>query len=71
MTEVKALDSTNHGKFAKFAVIAPQLHDVLERGVTAQRSSVGADEIARNSLEAIVKLPIAVISAPLRAVAGH
>jgi esterase/lipase superfamily enzyme len=71
MTEVKALDSTNHGKFAQLAVIAPQLHDVLARGVTAQRSSASADEIARNSLEAIVKLPITVISAPLRAVAGH
>ena len=71
MTEVKALDSTNHGKFAQLAVIAPQLHQVLERGVAAQRSSVGTDEIARNSLEALVKLPITVISAPLRAVAGH
>lgn len=71
MTEVKALDSTNHGKFAQLAVLAPQLHQVLERGVTAQRSSVSTHEIARNSLEAIVKLPITVISAPLRAVAGH
>lgn len=71
MTEVKALDSSNHGKFAQLAVIAPQLHEVLGRGVSAQRSSVGSDEIARNSLEAIVKLPITVISAPLRAVAGR
>lgn len=71
MTEVKALDSSNHGKFAQLAVIAPQLQQALERGVTAQRSSVGADEIARNSLEAIVKLPITVISAPLRAIAGR
>lgn len=71
MTEVKALDASNHGKFAQLAVIAPQLHQVLERGVTAQRSSAGADEIARNSLEALVKLPITVISAPLRAVAGQ
>lgn len=71
MTDVKVLDSSNHGKFAQLAVLAPQLHQVLERGVAAQRSSVGTDEIARNSLEALVKLPITIISAPLRAVAGH
>ena len=71
MTDVKALDSTNHGKFAQLAVIAPQLHEVLERGVAAQRSHASAPEIARNSLEAIVKLPITVVAAPLRAAAGR
>jgi len=71
MTDVKALDSTNHGKFAQLAAVAPKLRQALEGGVAAQRSSAAPDEIARNSLEAIVKLPITVITAPLRGIAGR
>lgn len=70
MTEVKGLDSSNHGKFAQLAAIAPRLTAVLEKGVTPKRSAATADEIADGSLEAIVKLPITIIGAPFRLVAG-
>lgn len=71
MTDVKALDSSNHGKFAQLAAVAPQLEAVLERGIRSQRTGASAGEIAGNSLEAIVKLPITLITAPLRAVAEN
>ena len=71
MTEVKGLDPSNHGKFAQLAAVAPRLTAVLQDGVTTQRSSAGADEIAGGSLESIVKLPITIIGAPFRLIAGR
>lgn len=71
MTEVKGLDSSNHGKFAQLAAVAPRLRAVLEDGVTTQRSSAGAGEIASGSLESIIKLPITIIGAPFRLIAGR
>lgn len=68
MTDVKALDSSNHGKFAQLAAVAPQLQSALAQGIRPQRRGASAGEIAGNSLEAIVKLPIRLITAPLRAV---
>lgn len=70
MTEVKGLDSSNHGKFAQLAAVAPRLTAVLEKGVTPKRSAASAEEIADGSLEAIVKLPITIIGAPFRLIAG-
>lgn len=70
MTEVKGLDSSNHGKFAQLAAVAPRLTAVLEGGVTTQRSSLGADEIASGSLESIIKLPVTIIGTPFRLIAG-
>lgn len=70
MTEVKGLDSSNHGKFAQLAAVAPKLTAVLESGVAKQHPSASAQEIASGSLEAIVKLPITIIGAPFRLLAG-
>lgn len=70
MTAVKGLDSSNHGKFAQLAVVAPRLTAVLESGVARQRPSATAEEIAGGSLEAIVKLPITIIGAPFRILGG-
>lgn len=39
MTDVKADDPSNHAKFAQLAEIAPQMRQVLARGVTAQGKS--------------------------------
>ncbi|WP_248308575.1 alpha/beta hydrolase [Bosea sp. 124] len=71
MTDVKGLDSSNHGKFAQLAAVAPRLNAVLEGGFTTPRSSANAEEIASGSLEAIVKLPITIIGAPFRLIAGR
>jgi len=71
MTEVKGLDSSNHGKFAQLAAVAPNLSAVLARGITPGQQGGQPGEIASGSLEALVKLPITIVSAPLRALAGR
>ncbi|MCU4181528.1 alpha/beta hydrolase [Bosea sp. BH3] len=70
MTEVKGLDSSNHGKFAQLAAVAPKLAAALERGAARPHPSAKAGEIAEGSLEALVKLPITIIGAPFRILSG-
>ncbi|KPF71378.1 hypothetical protein IP69_06745 [Bosea sp. AAP35] len=67
MTDVKATDSTNHGKFAQLAEIAPQLQRVLEHGVHKPHSPGSATHDAvSGSLEAIVAAPLAILGLPLK-----
>jgi hypothetical protein len=53
------------------AAIAPQLRSVLARGIAPDERAGNAGEVASGSLEALVKLPIAIIGAPLRALSGR
>ncbi len=71
MTEVKGLDASNHGKFAQLAAVAPRLTAVLEGGVTTSHAAAHGEDIANGSLEAIVKLPITIIGAPFKLLAGR
>lgn len=71
MTDVKGQDSSNHGKFAQLAAIAPELRGVLARGITPNQAGGNPGEVASGSLEALVKLPITIVSAPIRALAGR
>jgi len=71
MTKVEGLTAIGHDKFARLAAFGPQLQNVLARGAISRTFSERAHESAANSLEAIIKLPITVISAPLRVVAGQ
>jgi esterase/lipase superfamily enzyme len=67
MSDVKATDSSNHGKFAQLAEIAPQLRNVLERGVHSAPSPDSAtQDAAGGSLEAIVTAPLKILGLPLR-----
>lgn len=67
MTDVKATDSTNHGKFAQLAEIAPQLQRVLEHGVHKPHSPGSATHDAvTGSLDAIVAAPLAILGLPLK-----
>lgn len=67
MSDVKATDSSNHGKFAQLAEIAPQLRSVLERGVHSAPSPDGAtQDPASGSLEAIVTAPLKILGLPLK-----
>ncbi|HMO27866.1 alpha/beta hydrolase [Enterovirga sp.] len=70
MTQVEGLSAIDHDKFARLAAIAPQLRHVLERGTISRQFSERAHEATANSLEAIVQLPIKIISAPLQ-IGGH
>ncbi|MBY5838300.1 alpha/beta hydrolase (plasmid) [Rhizobium leguminosarum] len=67
MTDVKANDSANHGKFAELAELGPQLRSVLESGVSGTSASPGqAQEAAASSLGAIVTSPISLLGVPIR-----
>lgn len=72
MTDVKALDSSNHAKFAQLAAVAPQLRAVLEAGVgtPVDRAAEGR-EVLGGSLQSFMSLPITIIGAPVRALAGR
>ncbi|MGO4736026.1 alpha/beta hydrolase [Bosea sp. 2KB_26] len=72
MTEVKANDSSNHGKFAQLAEIAPQLKSTLERGVGRQtHATENAREALGDSLEAIVSVPLKILGAPIKIITGR
>ncbi|AMJ62013.1 alpha/beta hydrolase [Bosea sp. PAMC 26642] len=67
LTDVKALDSSNHGKFAQLAEFAPQLSAVLENGIGGGSEdpalSPGAVE---GTVGKLVSLPITLIGAPIK-----
>jgi esterase/lipase superfamily enzyme len=72
MTDVKATDSSHHGKFAQLAEVAPQLGAVLDKGVSAHPHPAGtAHDAVGGSLEAIVSLPLSILGAPIRIITGH
>ncbi|GGH11026.1 hypothetical protein GCM10007036_07850 [Alsobacter metallidurans] len=72
MTDVKALDSSNHGKFAQLAAVAPQLKAVLEAGVGTRVHPVDEGrEVVGGSLQSILALPITIVRAPVRVLTGR
>lgn len=66
LSDVKATDSTNHGKFAQLAEIAPQLERTLAHGVHRRPGAGAAQEALGGSLEAIVSVPIQILGLPLK-----
>jgi esterase/lipase superfamily enzyme len=72
LTDVKADDSSNHGKFAQLAEVAPELRAVLAQGIGANpgAATVG-DANAENPLSAITTLPVTMLGAPVRIVTGQ
>ncbi len=72
LTDVKATDSSNHGKFAQLAEIAPQLSAVLEKGVAAKADdAAGAQAAIGDTLGAIVALPVLILGAPIKIITGR
>lgn len=69
LSDVKTEDTSNHSKFAEIADIGPRLRQVLEKGVGKAQANGWEEEGANGAVEAI-SLPIKVIGAPLRALAG-
>ncbi len=70
LTDVKADDPTNHDKFAQLAEVAPELRGVLESGVGA-RPDATRQEAAGSALGSIITLPITLLGAPVRIIAGQ
>ena len=55
MTDVKADNSSNHAKFAQLAEIAPEMREVLARGVATQGESDTAK--GQGTLASVVEGP--------------
>ena len=70
LTDVKADDPTNHDKFAQLAEVAPELRGVLENGV-GSRPGANRQEAAGSALGSIVSLPVTLLGAPVRIIAGQ
>ncbi len=72
LTDVKGDDSSNHGKFAQLAQVAPELRAVLAQGIGANPGAATVGEAAaENPLGAITTLPITLLGAPISIVSGH
>ena len=71
LTDLKADDSTNHGKFAQLAEVAPQLRTVLGLGVGARPGSSAQEETLRSNLGTVVSLPVTLLGAPVNIIRGE
>ena len=61
LTDVKAMDSSNHSKFAQLAQIGPDLTKVLEKGIPREKQAAAGDAATR-----VLTLPATVLTAPIR-----
>ena len=71
LTDLKGTDPTNHDKFAQLAAVAPELRDVLARGVPATPRESDASENAVRGVGAIVSLPLTILGAPIKIIANQ
>jgi len=78
VTELESLDGAHHSKFAQLAQLRPEMRDTLRRSTLASTSdqnrgaSLGNDlgSFVGNTTEAVVTLPIKVITAPFTYAGG-
>jgi esterase/lipase superfamily enzyme len=72
LTDVNATDSSNHGKFAQLAAVAPELGAVLDKGIGVNPGAATVGESAAASpLGAVTTLPATILGAPVRIFAGQ
>jgi esterase/lipase superfamily enzyme len=72
LTDVTAMDSSNHSKFAQLAQIAPQLRAVLAGGIGANPGAATTGELAAASpLAAASVLPPTMIGGPIKIFPGQ
>jgi esterase/lipase superfamily enzyme len=72
LTDVKADDPTNHGKFAQLAEVAPQLRAVLAQGIAVHPGAAAeGQEAAGSTLGSVIALPVTLLGAPVRIIAGQ
>jgi esterase/lipase superfamily enzyme len=72
LTDVKAADSSNHGKFAQLAEVAPELRAVLGAGIGANPSAATVGEsVAAGPLAAAAALQVTLLGAPIRIFAAQ
>ena len=71
LTDVKGADPTNHDKFVQLAAVAPQLRGLLAQGINANHRAGDASERAVSGVGSIVALPLTLLGAPIRIIAGQ
>jgi esterase/lipase superfamily enzyme len=62
LSDVRANDPVNHGKFMELATIGPELRSVLASGVKASHGP-GAAAVSTNSLVNLLGAPVKIIGA--------
>jgi esterase/lipase superfamily enzyme len=71
LTDVKATDATNHDKFVQLASVAPQLSGILAQGINGNHRGTDASERAASGVGSIVALPLTLLGAPVKIIAGQ
>jgi len=71
LSDVKATDPTNHDKFVQLASVAPELRGILARGVRSGHRLGDAGERAASGVGSVVALPLTLLGAPARIIAGQ
>jgi esterase/lipase superfamily enzyme len=71
LTDVKADDATNHDKFVQLASVGPKLRSILEQGVPSDHRVGDASERAVSGVGSVVSLPLSILGAPVRIIAGQ
>ena len=71
LTDVKGADATNHDKFVQLASVAPELRGILARGINSNHRGTDASERAASGVGSIVALPLTLLGAPVRIIAGQ
>ncbi len=71
LTDVKGADPTNHDKFVQLASVAPELRGVLAQGIRPGHRGADASERAVSGVGSIVALPLTLLGAPVKIIAGQ
>lgn len=67
LSDMKALDASNHGKFAQLAEAAPELLPILREGISDEALSHGSESgKVATTVQGVVTLPLTVLGAPIR-----
>jgi esterase/lipase superfamily enzyme len=71
LTDVKATDATNHDKFVQLASVGPELHELLAQGINTNHRVGDASERAVSGVGSVVALPLSILGAPVKILAGQ
>jgi esterase/lipase superfamily enzyme len=72
LTDVQATDAAHHDKFDQLAAVAPELRRVLAEGIASNPHAMDLTEpAAAGGLGSVVALPITLLGAPIRIIAGQ
>jgi esterase/lipase superfamily enzyme len=71
LSDLKATDSTNHDKFAQLATVGPELRGVLARGIPRDHQTSDLGQTAVSGVGSIVSLPLTILGAPIKIIAGQ